>query len=177
MRQTVVLADVARYDTLRPMRTPSKRRRQTLLLVLLSGGIISVAIVSLIMTSVSGGSALEYFKDVDQVVASPHQWQSHRLRVHGNVVAGTIQKKPGTLDYRFALHSRGRWVDVTYTGLMPDTFKDCAEVVVKGQLQSDGRFVADNVTAKCPSKYDEKQRLKGCGEKLKPVVLADRSGH
>ena len=35
---------------------------------------------------------------------------------------------------------------------MPDTFKDRAEVVVKGTL-ADGRFDAREISAKCPSKY------------------------
>ncbi|MBK6846699.1 MAG: cytochrome c maturation protein CcmE [Proteobacteria bacterium] len=150
-------------------------RRRTLLLALLSGGIISAAVLFLIFSSVSGGSALEYFKNVDEVAGQPQRWVGRRLRVHGNVVKGTIQKKPGTLDHRFAVHSGGQWIEVSYRGLVPDTFKDCAEVVVKGQLLTSGRFAADTVTAKCPSKYDEKQRLSGCGDELKSQVLARRS--
>lgn len=150
-------------------------RRRTFVLALVSGGVISAAVLFLVFSSVSGGSALEYFKNVDEVAIEPQRWVGRRLRVHGNVVAGTIQKKPGTLDHRFAVHSRGQWLDVAYRGLVPDTFKDCAEVVVKGQLLPSGRFGADAVTAKCPSKYDEKQRLSGCGEAVKPQVLARRS--
>ncbi|MBK8480090.1 MAG: cytochrome c maturation protein CcmE [Proteobacteria bacterium] len=150
-------------------------RRRTLVLMLVSGGVISAAVLFLVFSSVSGGSALEYFKNVDEVTVQPQRWLGRRLRVHGNVVAGTIQKKPGTLDHRFAVHSRGQWLEVSYRGLVPDTFKDCAEVVVKGQLLPSGRFAADTVTAKCPSKYDEKQRLSGCGDEVKPQVLSRRS--
>jgi len=43
---------------------------------------------------------------------------------------------------------------VMYSGIVPDTFKDEAEVVLKGRLESDGFHVDPNgVMAKCPSKY------------------------
>jgi cytochrome c-type biogenesis protein CcmE len=37
---------------------------------------------------------------------------------------------------------------------VPDTFKDDSEVVLTGVLTTDG-FMANDMTAKCPSKYDE----------------------
>ena len=43
-------------------------------------------------------------------------------------------------------------IDVRYAGTVPDTFKDRAEVVVKGTL-GDGKFEAREISAKCPSKY------------------------
>jgi len=44
----------------------------------------------------------------------------------------------------------------TYDGLVPDTFKDSAEVVAKGTLTADNQLavVPDGIMAKCPSKYD-----------------------
>ncbi|NIV47932.1 MAG: hypothetical protein GWN46_14570, partial [Gammaproteobacteria bacterium] len=43
---------------------------------------------------------------------------------------------------------------VHYHGIIPDTFVDGADVVVEGQLQSDGVFSAHTLLAKCPSKYE-----------------------
>jgi cytochrome c-type biogenesis protein CcmE len=46
-------------------------------------------------------------------------------------------------------------VRATYSGIVPDTFKDDAEVVLKGTLTPDGFKVDPNgVMAKCPSKYE-----------------------
>ncbi len=43
----------------------------------------------------------------------------------------------------------------TYTGVVPDTFKDGAEVVLNGRLTQAGFQVDRNgVMAKCPSKYE-----------------------
>jgi cytochrome c-type biogenesis protein CcmE len=48
-------------------------------------------------------------------------------------------------------------LEVIYRSLeIPDLFKDGAEVVVEGRLQGrggDAIFLADNVMAKCPSKF------------------------
>jgi cytochrome c-type biogenesis protein CcmE len=69
-------------------------------------------------------------------------------------VDNSIMQRPNTLDYRFQVQSNGKVVPVRYTGVVPDTFKDGAEVVLKGTLSSDGFSVEPNgVMAKCPSKY------------------------
>jgi cytochrome c-type biogenesis protein CcmE len=43
---------------------------------------------------------------------------------------------------------------VVYQGVVPDTFRVGNEVVIEGQLNSDGIFQADTLMPKCPSKYE-----------------------
>ena len=71
---------------------------------------------------------------------------------------GTWKQKPNTLEYIFDVENKGKVVRASYTGVLPDTFKDEAEVVLNGRLTSNEHFqVAPNgVMAKCPSKYEEK---------------------
>ena len=140
---------------------------------------ITVAIVVggigyLVYTTVSSGEALEYYKHVDEVMVSPSSWEHRRLQLHGNVVQGTIVKKTGSLDFRFGLHRGGKWVDVVYSGIVPDSFKDCAEVVARGDLRS-GVCVAESLSTKCPSKYDGKRQAGVCGEGQRSAVLAART--
>ena len=47
-------------------------------------------------------------------------------------------------------------MNAVYKGVVPDTFKAEAEVVVKGKLDADGTIHIENkgITAKCPSKYE-----------------------
>jgi cytochrome c-type biogenesis protein CcmE len=77
-----------------------------------------------------------------------------RMRVSGNVRAGTIQHLPGRVD--FVLEEQGRTLDVSYVGRdpLPDTFKDDAQTLVEGHRMPDGHFVAEQVQAKCASKYE-----------------------
>jgi cytochrome c-type biogenesis protein CcmE len=99
------------------------------------------------------GESMQYYKYVDEVVAQPDTWKDKNLQVHGNVVPGSIGRKRDSLDYRFELHRNGQKLTAYYTGVVPDTFKDDSEVVLTGRLTPEG-FMATDMTAKCPSKYE-----------------------
>lgn len=97
----------------------------------------------------------QYYKHVEQVMTEPEAWYGKRLQIHGFVVKDSIKRRRESLDYRFAIESKGHTVQASYTGIVPDTFKDGAEVVVKGELGPHGFTVEPNgVVAKCPSKYE-----------------------
>ena len=119
----------------------------TLVLTLTFGG--------LLYTTMAEGT--EYYKHVDEVMSQPDNWYGKKLQLHGFVVPDSIMKKPNSLDYWFQVQSNGKIVSATYTGVVPDTFKSDSEVVLKGQLSSQGFAVQPNgVMAKCPSKYEAK---------------------
>ena len=105
----------------------------------------------------------EYFKNVDEVIGNHQAWQGKKVQLHGYVVPGTWVQRKNTLDYQFKVQNNpargqmpGGIIEASYTGLLPDTFKDEAEVVLKGSFDSHGRFHVqkDGVMAKCPSKYE-----------------------
>ena len=76
-----------------------------------------------------------------------------RMRVSGDVRAGSIARRDGRVD--FVLEEQNKTLPVSYIGRdpLPDTFKDGAQALVEGHIASDGSFVADQVQAKCASKY------------------------
>lgn len=99
----------------------------------------------------------EYYKHVEEVMGTPEAWQGKQLQLHGFVVPRSIMRRRDSLEYRFQIQSKGMVVPATYTGVVPDTFKDDSEVVLKGTLTTDGFHVEPNgVMAKCPSKYEAK---------------------
>jgi cytochrome c-type biogenesis protein CcmE len=115
--------------------------------------VLVLAFVGLLWTSLSEGT--EYYKHVDEVMTSPQQWYGKKLQLHGHVVDGSIMRKRDSLDYRFQVQANGQVVTASYNGIVPDTFKDGSEVVIKGSLGPDGFVVEhDGVMAKCPSKYE-----------------------
>jgi len=127
--------------------------RRRLLNLALTGTALIGAFGGLLWSGLSEGA--EYYKHVDEVVASPAEWQGKTLQMHGFVVPGSILLKPGTLDYRFQVENNGRRVDVTYRGVVPDNFTDKAEVVLRGRLTAGGFHTDPNgITTKCPSRYD-----------------------
>ena len=122
--------------------------------------VLGLAFAGLMYTTLSEGT--EYYKHVDEVMANPAQWEGKRLQLHGFVVDHSVMRRPDTLDYKFQVQSNGKMVPVRYTGVVPDTFKDGAEVVLKGRLGPDGFTVDPNgVMAKCPSKYDPSSQPAG----------------
>src|SRR3954452_6898109 len=118
----------------------------------ITGLVLALAFGGLLYTSL--GESAEYYKHVDEVMTSPQQWQGKKLQVHG--FAHQIGRKRDSLDYQFNVENNGQVVRAYYTGIVPDTFKEDAEVVLKGTLSADGTFQVqpDGVIAKCPSKYD-----------------------
>jgi cytochrome c-type biogenesis protein CcmE len=124
--------------------------------------VLGLAFAGLMYSTLSEGT--EFYKHVDEVMADPGAWQGKRLQLHGFVVDKSILRRPDTLDYRFQVQSNGKVLPVRYTGVVPDTFKDGAEVVLKGRLGPDGFSVdRDGVMAKCPSKYNPQSPATSAG--------------
>jgi cytochrome c-type biogenesis protein CcmE len=126
--------------------------------------VLALALAGLLKATLREGT--EYFKHVDEVLANPSAWQGKNLQLHGYVVRDSILRKRDSLEYRFKVTAKVgdgvRVVQAQYTGIVPDTFADDAEVVLKGKLEADGFHVAPNgVVAKCPSKYEAKKTAAG----------------
>ena len=119
----------------------------------ISAAVLVGAVTMVLYTTVSSGA--QYYKHVDEVMANPSDWYGKNMQMHGYVVDKSIEKRPNTMEYRFKLRSGDYQVVAMYKGIVPDTFKDGAEVVLTGRLAPEGFQVAANgVTAKCPSKYE-----------------------
>jgi len=113
--------------------------------------VLGLAFSAMLYSSLS--EETQYYKHVDEVMSQPVDWYGKRLQLHGH--ASDIRRKADSLDYRFDIAHNGQMVKASYTGIVPDTFKDGSEVVVKGTLGPNGFVVEPNgVMAKCPSKYE-----------------------
>ncbi len=97
---------------------------------------------------------IEYYKYVDEIADEKERWAGVRLRLAGSVEEGSIFHRPGTHEYLFSILHEDAAIEVRYTGTVPDSFAEGAEVVVSGKLHSDGHFEARRVFARCPSKYE-----------------------
>jgi cytochrome c-type biogenesis protein CcmE len=95
-----------------------------------------------------------YYHTISELAALKGAALKQRMRVSGNVRTGSIQRLTGRVD--FVLEEQGLSLPVSYVGRdpLPDTFKDGAQALVEGNEMPDGRFVAEQVQAKCASKYE-----------------------
>jgi cytochrome c-type biogenesis protein CcmE len=123
-------------------------------------GVALAGAVSYLVLSDTGEGVLEYVF-VDKLMASPDEYKGRTIRVHGIVVPGTIKQRVGaTGDYQFVIEHGRRRLAVHYTNLVPDTFQEGGEVVLTGKLEDAGDlFVSDEMSAKCPSKYEEQDAV------------------
>jgi len=102
---------------------------------------------------VGASQSKTYYHTISELSALQGPALHQRMRVSGNVVDGSIKHLPGRID--FTLTEEGKTLPVSYVGdsPLPDTFKGGAQALAEGKLMPDGRFVAEEVQAKCASKY------------------------
>ena len=95
-----------------------------------------------------------YYHTIGELSTLPASELHQRMRVSGNVRSGSISHRDGRID--FVLEEQGQALPVSYVGTdpLPDTFKDGAQALVEGRLATGGGFVAEQVQAKCASKYE-----------------------
>lgn len=115
------------------------------------------------------GSSTESFQHdttVEKVLEAGKGAEGKILKVEGQLVHGTLMKRDEPCEYRFNLRSQDPNHDgkiaVRYAAcIVPDNFRDVAgmDVIVaaRGKLE-DGVLVADQISTKCPTKYEMQQQ-------------------
>lgn len=85
-----------------------------------------------------------------------------RFRLGGLVETGSVVRGEGTT-IRFVITDQSKTIPVTYSGILPDLFREGQGVVADGMLEADGGFRADYILAK----HDENYMPPEVAEKLK----------
>jgi cytochrome c-type biogenesis protein CcmE len=92
--------------------------------------------------------------------SKPSQIQpGQSYEVTGKVVKGSISRHGDQLRFRIRDRDGTASVPVTYSGVVPDPFREGREVIVSGELKQ-GTFVAerDSLVTKCPSKFSKDEQ-------------------
>jgi len=99
-----------------------------------------------------------YYRTVSEVLDQASIFDGQNLRISGEVVDGTIQYDQENLLLSFSVRDTENdrvTMRANYQGVMPDAFKEDAEVILEGTYnQYDNLFNATILLAKCPSKYE-----------------------
>jgi cytochrome c-type biogenesis protein CcmE len=165
----------------RRRRSPSDEpapRRWTGLAVAVGLAAAAGAIATLVLTGMQDKAI--YSKPVDELLAQKAKFIGRPVRAEGNLVHGSLVKRDEPCEYRFTLVKNSAELPVRFAQcIVPDTFRDVPDidvgVTVEGELQRDDSFEATNVLAKCPSKYEMKER-KQRGEEMPHGPLAADEG-
>ncbi len=125
-------------------------RRQFKFLLLGLGVLLSMTFLIVVGMNRPGG--MVYYLTVSEFMQQADP-ATGNFRVNGTVALGSIERESSGMDVRFRITDGHSSLAVAYHGVIPDTFVDRAAVVVEGRLDS-GTFIAHNLLAKCPSKYE-----------------------
>jgi cytochrome c-type biogenesis protein CcmE len=131
--------------------------------VLLAVGLVMAAsaIVAVVLFTMKDKGI--YSKPVDVLLQDKGKFVGRPVRVEGNLVHGSLIHHDKPCEYDFTIAKNGIELPVRYAQcVVPDTFRDVqgmdVGVTVEGELHTDNTFEATTVLAKCPSKYEMKDR-------------------
>jgi cytochrome c-type biogenesis protein CcmE len=126
--------------------TPRRKRMLTVALILAGVGIAVAFALQAFQKN------LLYFYSPSQVEAGEAP-QSRTIRVGGMVKKGSVQRATGSLEVRFTLTDFANQLTVSYTGVLPDLFREGQGVIARGRFGDGGLFVAEEVLAKHDENY------------------------
>ena len=127
--------------------TPQRRKR----LYLVLGVVVGVGIAATLALSAFRQNVTFYFIPTEVASGAVHSEQSFRLG--GMVSKGSVRRTPGSLQVSFLVTDFKHDVPVTYSGVLPDLFREGQGIIAHGAMNSNGAFVADEVLAKHDEKY------------------------
>lgn len=92
------------------------------------------------------------------LLASAQPGQSYQLT--GKVVDGSIDKNRDGMTFRVREREGSQSVPVSYTGAVPDPFRDGREIIITVRKDSGNMFVGerDSLVTKCPSKFTNEKK-------------------
>jgi len=126
------------------------RKRKIRLVVALSAAVLLAA--GLIYTSFSASSEVKEPSQAEECA-------DRSCDLTGRVVPGSIRHQGEELQFRIADRDGSDSVPVSYTGVVPDPFRDGREVIVTGRLEEQTFFAErDSLVTKCPSKFSDEAK-------------------
>jgi cytochrome c-type biogenesis protein CcmE len=113
------------------------------------GGLAAVGIASALVLNALNSNIALYVTPSDVVAGKSPQGQA--FRIGGMVKDGSLRRD--NLTVHFVVTDTAKEIPVSYTGILPDLFKEGKGAVVQGRLGPDGSFTASEVLAKHDENY------------------------
>lgn len=125
----------------------TRRSRRAIFIV---AGLFILGIAAALVLSAMRENIVFFYSPRD--VAEKHLTPGSRIRLGGMVAEGSLRHS-GPATVTFDVTDFSSTMQVSYTGLLPDLFREGQGVVAEGMLQDDGTFRATTVLAKHDEKY------------------------
>ena len=124
------------------------------LIVLVAGGAVALALRAF-------QENMMYFITPSDLLADANT-AGKTFRLGGLVKSGSVARRDGSLDVQFTVTDMKHELPVTYTGVLPDLFREGQGVIARGKFVG-GEFKAEEVLAK----HDENYMPPEVAERLK----------
>jgi len=143
------------------------RKRRRLYAVL--GGLLCLSVATGLVLMAFRSSLVFFYgpSELAEKVAANQLKPGQQLRIGGLVEEKSVARQPGSPTVSFRVTDGAHTVPVTFTGQLPDLFREGQGVVAEGKLRPDGTFQASEILAK----HDENYMPKEVADALK------KSGH
>ena len=141
---------------------PIHRNRRLALVA--AGGVLLAGAAALVFTALQRNISYFYTPSEAQEAAIE---PGARIRLGGLVETGSLAHGDG-LEISFRVTDGGATMPVSYSGIVPDLFREGQGVIAQGAFNEDGVFVASTILAKHDENYIPKE-LQGISHELKPA--------
>jgi cytochrome c-type biogenesis protein CcmE len=118
---------------------------------LIAVGVIALAGAATLVLTAFEDNMVFFF--TPSQVASREAPQGRTFRIGGMVEEGSLQRGDDGTSVKFVVTDTAHKIPVTYTGALPDLFKEGKGVVAQGKLNDGGVFAASEVLAKHDENY------------------------
>jgi len=140
--------------------TPARKKRLTLITVLILGTALAVGLILKAMNE-----NVMFFFSPTQVKAGEAP-KNRPFRIGGLVVAGSVKRSPDSVKVVFDLADNENSVPIEYSGILPDLFREGQGIIANGRLDEKGHIVAEEVLAK----HDENYMPPEVADMMKPKM-------
>jgi len=117
----------------------------------IAAGLTTLGVASMLVLN-AFQSNLVFFFSPSQIAANEAP-RDRSFRIGGLVEEGSLKRDGQSLTVNFVVTDMAQRIPVSYTGMLPDLFKEGKGVVAQGKLGSDGVFRAEQVLAKHDENY------------------------
>jgi cytochrome c-type biogenesis protein CcmE len=149
-----------------------KPRQQRMLAV----GLVVVGVaVAVGLTLQAMKDSMMFFVSVTEVAEGKYP-SDRNFRVGGLVKNGTVQRDEGAIEMTFIVTDLRCDLGVSYTGVLPDLFREGQGVVAHGRMGEEGVFVADEILAKHDENYMAPEVADSLAEHVQDQTLGLQDG-
>lgn len=121
--------------------------------IFIGGSLIIISILSLLLIATPKLSGTEVA--LEEVLQQPVEYNDRYIMTQGLLIEDSIKWNPDLIELKFNIQDEnGNILKITHNGVKPDNFSDGVIVIVEGNIDQQGNFIAEKLQTKCPSKYE-----------------------